>query len=143
MSEHEAKTGVSGNSPKIKWIVITLLSLLAVIIAMNLPRGFSDDMSQIGKGRIAVVLVRDKNAAESLQLMNVVDDIRSQYAGRVEFLLTDYDTPEGRAFMAAHNAARISLVLFDPSGKEVKVLAAPQTPASLQQEIVAINGASK
>ncbi len=143
MSEREAQTGVSGNSPKIKWIVITLLLLLAATVMMNLPRGFSDDLSQIGKGRTAVVLVRDKDAVESMQLMNAVNDIRGQYAGRVVFLLTDYDTPEGRAFMAAHNAARITLVLFDPSGKEVKVLAAPQTTASLINEIDAINGASK
>jgi hypothetical protein len=119
-----------------------MLILLAVTVAMNLPRGFSDDLSQIGRGRIAVVLVRDKNAVESMQLMNVLNEIRGRYAGRVVFLLTDYDTPEGRAFIAANNAARITLVLFDPSGKRVRVLQAPQTAASLQKEIGAITGAS-
>ena len=142
MGELEAKTGVSGNTRKIRWIVTALLILLAATVAMNLPRGYSDDLSQIGKGRAALVLVRDKDAVESMQLMNVLNSVRSRYAGKVVFLLTDYDTPEGRAFMAAHNAARITLVLFDPSGKEVKVLAAPQTPASLINEIGTINGAS-
>jgi hypothetical protein len=125
---------------KIKWAVFGLLILAVATVAMNLPRGFSDDLSRIGKGKAAVVLVRDKNAVESMQLMNVLNDIRGEYAGRVEFLLTDYDTPEGRAFMAASNAARITLVLFDAGGKQVKILAAPQTAASLQKEITGITG---
>ena len=140
--EPEAQTAANRNTRKIRWIVAVLLLLIAATVMMNLPRGFSDDLSQIGKGRTAVVLVRDKDAVESMQLMNAVNGIRGQFAGRVVFLLTDYDTPEGRAFIAAHNAARITLVLFDPSGKEVKVLQAPQTPASLINEIGAINGAS-
>jgi hypothetical protein len=138
MSEVEAQS--SGDARKIKWAVFGLLILLVATVAMNLPRGFSDDLSRIGKGKAAVVLVRDKDAVESLELMNVLNDIRGQYAGRVEFLLTDYDTPEGRAFMAANNAARITLVLFDAGGKQVKILTAPQTAASLQKEITGITG---
>jgi len=140
--EPGSHTGFFANKRKIRWIVAASLLLLAATVMMNLPRGYSDDLSQIGKGRTALVLVRDKDAVESMQLMNVVNEIRSRYSKRVVFLLTDYDTPEGRAFIAAHDAARISVVLFDPSGKEVKVLAAPQTPASLINEIGEINGAS-
>jgi len=136
MSEVEAQSPASAR--KIKWAVFGLLVLLVAIVVMNLPRGFSDDLSRIGQGKAAVVLVRDKNAVESMNLMNLLDSIRGQYAGRVEFLLTDYDTPEGRAFIAANNAAPITLVLFDAGGKQVKVLAAPQTAANLQQEIAAI-----
>ncbi len=142
MSEIETQSGVSGTSRKIKWTVAGLLLLLVAIVVMNQPRGYSDNLSQIGRGRSAVVLVRDKDAAESMQLMNVVNGIRDRYAGRVEFLLTDYDTPEGRAFMAANNAARITLVLFDPSGKAVKVLTAPQTAANVEKAIASITGAS-
>ena len=139
MSEVEAQA--SGGARKIKWAVSGMLALLVAIVVMNLPRGFSDDLSRIGKGKAAVVLVRDKNAVESMDLMNLLDSIRGRYAGRVEFLLTDYDTPEGRAFMAANSTAPITLVLFDAGGKQVKVLTAPQTAANLQQEITNITGA--
>jgi hypothetical protein len=118
-----------------------LLILLVATVAMNLPRGFSDDLSRIGKGKAAVVFVRDKNAVESMGMINLLGDIRSQYAGRVEFLLTDYDTPEGRAFIATNHAAPVTLVLFDAGGKQVKILTAPQTAASLQQEITNLTGA--
>jgi len=142
MSEIEQRTEAPARARKIKWIVIGLLLVLVAIVMMNLPRGFSDDLSRIGKGKAAVVLVRDKNAVQSFDLMEVMNGIRDKYAGRVEFLLTDFDTPEGRAFITANNAARVTLVLFDVSGKPVKVLYPPQTAESVQQEIAGILGAA-
>jgi hypothetical protein len=139
MSKVEAQS--SGSGRKIKWAMFAVLVLSVVIVAMNLPRGFSDDLTRIGKGKPAVVFVRDKNAVESMGMINMLGDIRSQYAGRVEFLLTDYDTPQGRAFIAASHAAPITLVLFDANGKQLKILAAPQTAANLEQEITSITGA--
>lgn len=120
---------------RIKWIVGGLFLLFAAAAAMNLPRGYSDDLSRTGKGTAAVVLIRDKNTVQSHELMNAMDSVRGQYAGTVEFLLTDFDTQQGRAFIAANNAARATLVLLDADGNFVKILRAPQTAESLRQEI--------
>jgi hypothetical protein len=87
------------------------------------------------------VLVRDKNTVESQVLMDVLDKVRGRYSGRVEFLLTDYDTQQGRKFVADHHAASTTLVLFDADGKQLKILTAPQTAASLEQAITNIIGA--
>lgn len=143
MSEAEQKTEAATASKRgggIKWIVGALLLLFAAAAVMNLPRGYSDDLSRIGKGQAAVVLIRDKNALDSYELQHVMDDIRDQYAGRVEFLMTDHDTPEGREFMAANNAEPVRLVLFDASGNPVKILHAPLTAGNLQQEIADVIG---
>src|ERR1035437_2685840 len=99
MSQVEQHTEAPARARKIKWIVVGLSLLLVATVMMNLPRGYSDDLSRIGKGQAAVVLVRDKNTVQSFDLMNVLEGIRDKYAGRVEFLLTDFDTPEGRAFI--------------------------------------------
>jgi hypothetical protein len=137
----EVETQSSGSGRVIKWAVFAVLVLAVVIVAMNLPRGFSDDLTRIGKGKPAVVFVRDKDAVESMGMINLLGDVRGQYAGRVEFLLTDYDTPEGRAFIASSHAAPITVVLFDAGGKQLKILAAPLTAASLEKEINSITGA--
>jgi hypothetical protein len=137
----EVETQSSGSGRVIKWAVFAVLVLAVVIVAMNLPRGFSDDLTRIGKGKPAVVFVRDKDAVESMGMINLLGDVRGQYAGRVEFLLTDYDTPEGRAFIATSHAAPITVVLFDAGGKQLKILAAPLTAASLEKEINSITGA--
>ena len=142
---NQTQQNVAAASPrarKIKWVVATFFVLLAVVAVMNLPRGYSDDLSRIGKGKAAVVLVRDKNAVQTFDLMEVMNGIRDQYAGQVEFLLTDFDTAQGRAFIAANGAARATLVLLDANGKLVKVLYPPQTAGNVQQEIAAVLGIS-
>ena len=135
-TEKEAEaTTPSKRGGKIKWIVGGLFLLFAAAAAMNLPRGYSDDLSRIGLGTPAVVLIRDKNAVQSFDLMSAMDGVRGQYNGKVEFLLIDFNTPDGRAFIEANKAARATLVLLDADGNRVKVLGAPQTAGSIQQEI--------
>jgi hypothetical protein len=129
-------------APLIKWISIAIVLVMGVFIVMSLPRGYSDDLSSIGKGRPSLVLIRDKNAVQSFDLTSAMDSVRDQYAGKVEFLLTDFDTSQGRAFIEANHAARATLVLLDKQGNLVKVLSAPQSAASLQQEITTLLRAS-
>jgi len=125
-----------------KWVAVVLCVLLAiVVVAKNLPRGFSDDLSSVGKGKAAVVLIRDKNAVQTFDLLELMNGLRDQYAGKVEFLLTDSNTSQGKRFMKANEAPRVTLVLLDPAGKKVKVLFPPQTVESLQQEISDLPGA--
>lgn len=138
----EAKSAAKG-SRKIKWIVGVILLMFATAVAMNLPRGYSDDLSRIGKGKAAVVLVRDKNAVQSFDLVEVMNGLRDQYAGRVEFLLTDFNTPEGRAFIAAKGGARVTLVVLDANGKMANVLYPPQTTGSVEQAIIGVLGVAQ
>jgi len=121
-----------------KWIAAVFFVLLAIVAVKNLPRGFSDDLSIIGKGKAAVVLIRDKNAVQTFDLLELMNGLRDQYAGEIEFLLTDSNTPQGKRFMKANEAPRVTLVLLDSDGKKVKVLFPPQTAESLQQEITAL-----
>jgi len=141
MSQTEQNVGAAAKptrARKFKWLAIVFFVVLAVVAVMNLPRGYSDDLSLVGKGKPAIVLIRDKNAVQTFDLMEVMNSIRDQYAGQVEFLLTDFNTPQGRAFMAANEAPRVTLVLLDADGKRVKVIYPPQTADSLQQEIGAV-----
>ena len=138
----EAKSAAKGPR-KIKWIVGVILLMFATAVAMNLPRGYSDDLSRIGKGKAAVVLVRDKNAVQSFDLVEVMNGLRDQYAGRVEFLLTDFNTPEGRAFIAAKGGARVTLVVLDANGKMANVLYPPQTTESVEQAIAGVLGVTQ
>ena len=143
MSEVESQTAVPARARKIKWVVIGLLLLVVAIVIMNLPRGFSDDLTRIGKGKAAVVLVRDKSAVQSFDLIEVMNGIRDQYAGKVEFLLTDFDSPEGRAFITANGAARVTVTVFDANGNKVNILYPPQTAESMQQAIAAVLAATQ
>lgn len=118
-----------------KWIAAAVLLLSAALIVLNLPHGYSDDLSRIGNGKPALVLVRDKSAVQSFDLLEVMDSVRERNAGQVEFLLTDFDSSEGSALIATRGAARGTLDVFDAQGKLQEVLSSPQTAASVQQAI--------
>lgn len=133
--QHTETAAASTHALKIKWGVGGILLLLVVLMVINLPRGYSDDLSRIGKGQASVVLIHNKNSVSSLNLMHVLDDVRGKYAGRVEFLLADANTPQGQEFITANHAAPATLVLFNANGNRVKVLPAPQTVEGLRQEI--------
>jgi hypothetical protein len=135
MSQVEQHNKDQSGATKIKWVVAILLLLLVATLIMNLPRGYSDDLTRIGKGKAAVVLVRDKSAVQSFDLMEVMNGIRDHYSDKAEFLLTDFNTPEGRAFMTANGAAKVTVVVFDAKGNKVNILFPPQNADSMQQAI--------
>ena len=137
----EQNTSAENKAGKTKWIVIACV-LLFLVFAFKflLPSGYSDDLSLIGKGQPALVLVRDNQTVQSHELIDVMDGLRNRYVGKVEFLLTDHNTPKGETFMAENQASRATLVLLDAQGKKVKSLQAPQTKESLAQELDAVLG---
>ncbi len=138
MSQAEQHTGVNATPArklKIKWAIGGILLLLIALMVMNLPRGYSDDLSRIGKGQAAVVLIHNKNSVSSLNLMHVLDEVRGKYAGHVEFLLADANTPQGQEFITANQAAPANLVLFNANGNRVKILPAPQSAENVRLEI--------
>ena len=136
-------TSAAKSARKARWIVGGILLMFAAAVAMNLPRGYSDDLSRVGKGKATVVLVRDKNAVQSFDLIEVMNALRDQYAGQVEFLVTDFNTPEGRAFIAANKAERVTLTVLDANGKVASVLYPPQTSESVQQAIAGVLGVAQ
>lgn len=136
MSNVEQNTkAAAAKSGMTKWIVLGLILVLAVVAVMILPRGYSDDLTRVGKGQPTIVLIREKNAVQSFDLLSVMDSLRDQYAGKVEFLLTDYGTTETAVFMETYKASKVTLVMLDAGGKLVKILYAPQTVDSVKQEI--------
>ena len=142
MSQSEPINGTAGSKRGlwIKLAVVALVLLFVGIAVMNLPKGYSDDLSVLGKGKAAVVLIRDKNAVQSFDMLNVMDSLREEYSGKVDFLLTDFNTSQGKAFMQASGSDRANLVLVDANGQPVKVLRAPQSAGNVQQEITSLFG---
>jgi thioredoxin-like negative regulator of GroEL len=137
----EDQISAAYKSSKTKWVVLASVILFLVLaFKFLLPSGYSDDLSRIGKGQPALVLVRDNQTVQSHELIDVMDGLRKRYVGKVEFLLTDHNTPTGETFMAENQATRATLVLMDAQGKKVKSLQAPQTEESLAQELDAVLG---
>ena len=73
-------------SPVLKVIVVIFILGMLWLVVANLPRGYSRDLSQIGKGKNVVVQVHDHNLVGSIDLMDAMNTIRPEYAAAVEFV---------------------------------------------------------
>lgn len=115
-------------------IAIFILGMLWLVVA-NLPRGYSRDLSQIGKGKNVVVQVHDHNLVGSIDLMESLNTLRPEYAGSVEFVVADLLTPEGRAFASTHNVSAVTLVFFAPDGTQRGTVQGVQELSSLRNSL--------
>lgn len=101
------------------WTNVTMALFILVVLALvlwNLPRGYSADLTQIGKGKNIVVQVHDHYLVDSTRLMENLNKLRVDYAGTVEFIVADLHAPEGQAFSRTQDAEATTLLFFAPDG---------------------------
>lgn len=120
-----------------KWL-LTLLVVAAVgsLIWSQLPRGaYPTDLSRVGAGKPALVLAHDANFAAGMAVMELMNVIRDDYAGEVEFLVAHLGMQDGHAFASRHAARDGSVLLFSADGELVDTLHQPQTVDALRQAL--------
>lgn len=103
------------NSKRSIWprlVTFAFVLAVATIAISLLPRGFSEDTSLIGKGTNVLLLVHDSNILQSADTMAAMNEIRDEYAGRLEFIVADIQTPPGKAFADRNGFQPVALVFF-------------------------------
>jgi len=106
--------------------LVILLTVCVILVAafMLLPKGFSDDLSKVGQGSVVLVLTHDKDTVGGMLAMELLNTVRSDYEGLVDFLAVDVNTPQGHAFTRQQGVGSVVLVLFAPDGSRLDVLSA-------------------
>ncbi len=117
------------------FVTVGVILVLLGIFVLSLPRGYSVDLARIGKGIDVVVLVHDQGVIGSDQLMRVLDTVRPEYEGRIEFLVADLNLPAGREFATAHGVESATLIFFGPDGRRLKTLRGPQNEGTLRDAL--------
>ncbi len=121
-----------GSAKLVKLGVMLAICSILVIAVMLLPKGFKDDLSLVGQGTVSVVLTHDKNLVGGTTMMALLNDIRPDYQGRVQFLAVDVVTPVGQAFLQEQRVGLINLVIFGPDGTRDRVLSGNTTEQQLR-----------
>ncbi len=114
-----------------------LLVLVAFVAMMwaAFPPSYGTDLSLIGQGKPAIVLIFDKENVASMDLMEEFNQIRDDYEGKIEFLVADVGTAVGEQFSSAHNMGSASAVYFMGGGEKVIAFYGPQDRAVLRDSI--------
>lgn len=105
-------------------VIVLVVGVLLAAATMLLPKGFSEDLSKIGQGSVVLVLTHDKNYMGGAAAMEMLNTVRSDYEGRVDFLAIDVNTPKGQAFTRLQGVGAEVLILFGPDGSRRDVFRA-------------------
>ena len=116
-------------------LIIALILGAASILIGLLPKGYSRDLSQIGKVGNVVVQIHDHNQVSSQLLMDQINKLRSHYEGRVTFLVADIYTEEGKTFADKQDFHSAALVFFAPNGEELTALYGQQDAETIRKTL--------
>ncbi len=134
MSNTTART--TGN-PWIRTLIIVASTvLIGAVLWLLLPKGsFSNDLTRVGQGQPALVMLREVHVMGGDRVMEQMLLIQAEFQDSVEFLVVHTGHPDGEAFAAEHNISDGSLVLFDAEGQVLGRSARPESADALRQFI--------
>jgi hypothetical protein len=133
------------NNPGIPGWAKVLITVVVIVgagalIFTQLPRGaFSTDLSRVGQGTPALVVARDINFLAGAEVMDLLNSIRPEYDGRVEFLAAHLGHPDGQAFARRYNMRDATVVLFSGDGERLVTMRAPQRAAEVREALRTAN----
>lgn len=120
--------------------IVLIVGGMTALIWSLLPPSYSMDLSQIGRGKPAVVLVYDAGDMSSIKLMENFNPIRGNYDDAIHFLVADVNTPSGGQYAEAKGLSAATTVFYSASGEPVLQLRGLQETAVLTESIREVYG---
>jgi hypothetical protein len=113
-----------------------LLAAFLVFVWSRLPGGaYPTDLSRVGAGQPVLVLTYDSNATQGVAVMDLMNLIRDDYAGRVDFLVAHLGVADGQDFARRHAAVDGTVLVFAADGRVSDVLPRPRSVGELRQAL--------
>ena len=103
-----------------------------------------EDMTRLGNGVPTVVQVHDPSCSQCIALQRQVRQAMDTFdAERLQYVVANIHTPEGRAFADQHGVGHVTLVLLDGRGRVRDVITGVRTSDALLERFrrVALNQA--
>jgi hypothetical protein len=114
-------------------VTVMCLAVVVGVLWQLLPQGsFPSDLSRIGQGQPALVMLREVHVVGGDQVMNMMLQVHPEYEERMQFLVTHTGHPDGVAFSETHGVRDGELVLFDANGNVVDIMGRPGSPQELR-----------
>ena len=132
-------TPEAGHAPGrawLRWLLgLTAAAVTAVYVWQQLPgAAYPTDLTRVGAGTPTLVLTHDNGFVAGGEVMERMNHLRADYAGRVDFLVANLKMPDGAAFAKRHGVWDGTVLLFSADGRPAGVLHQPDT-AQLRQAL--------
>ena len=124
----------------VRIIAITTASLVALVVlgyflTMGGGKPIGSDLSVIGQGKPVLVLAYENYSPIGGDALNRLRQVRSDYDSRLDFVVADLGTPDGRAFANRHQLADGQAVVLKPDAKPLWVTSIPADEQELRSEL--------
>lgn len=123
-----------------KALVITATSLVAIVLVgylliIGVGKPISTDLSVIGQGKPALVLAYDNFSPTGGDALNRLRQVRNDYDSRLDFVVADLGTPQGRAFANRHQLVDGQAVFLRQDGQLLLVTSIPADDRELLRRL--------
>jgi hypothetical protein len=117
-------------------VIMACLAIVASVLWYLLPKtAFSSDLSQVGQGRPALVMLREVHVMGGDLVMEQMLAVYPEFENDMVFLVVHTGHPDGQLFANTHNISDGSLVLFDAGGNVAATSGRPANINELRQFI--------
>jgi hypothetical protein len=123
-----------------RWLKVLLsLAFVGAVGALawsRIPDGaYPTDLSRIGVDRPAAVLAFDANYTGGMEVMEMMNAVRGEFATKIEFLVANQGDDDGRRFAELHAIGDGGVVVFAADGTKRATLARPASQEELRSAL--------
>ncbi|MFK8081454.1 MAG: hypothetical protein AB8B97_14295 [Granulosicoccus sp.] len=116
-------------------ITLFVLAAIGYFLTLGSGRPIGTDLSIIGKGKPVLVLAYENYSPGGGNALNSLRKVRSDYDARMDFLVADLGTPQGRAFADRFGLIDGQAVFLKQDGQPLRVTGIPTDEKQLRQHL--------
>ena len=124
----------------VKTIAVTTVFLVALValgylLIIGAGKPISTDFSVIGQGKPVLVLAYENFSPTGGEALNRLRQVRSDYDSRLDFVVADLGTPQGRAFANRYQLVNGQAVFLKQDGQPLRVISIPADERELRSHL--------
>jgi hypothetical protein len=124
----------------VKTIAVTAATLVALValgylLTMGVGKPISTDLSVIGQGKPVLVLAYENFSPTGGEALNRLRQVRSDYDSRLDFVVADLGTPQGRAFANRYQLVDGQAVFLKQDGQPLQITSIPADERELRRRL--------
>jgi hypothetical protein len=106
---------------------------LGVLLSGVIGTPISSDLSVVGKGKPALVLVYENYSPTGGEALNRLGDVKSDYESQIDFIVADLGVPEGRSFADRHRLVNAQALFLASDGRPHEAISVPADEGALRR----------
>ena len=124
----------------VKTIAVTAATLVALValgylLTMGVGKPISTDLSVIGQGKPVLVLAYENFSPAGGEALNRLRQVRNDYDSRLDFVVADLGTPQGRAFANRYQLVDGQAVFLKQDGQPLRITSIPADERELRRSL--------